>query len=64
MTKQFLVTVETPGDVPAERLETIRAEIELHAGACVEFYGRQRPDKIKALLVNPLPIGALAERGA
>lgn len=55
MTKNFLLTVQTPGDVPADRLELIRAEIEQHAAACVEFYGRQRPDQVRALLVNPLP---------
>lgn len=61
MTKQFLVTVETPGEVPADRLETIRSEMEQHAAACVEFYGRQQPDKVKALIVNPLPFVALGE---
>lgn len=60
MTKQFLVTVQTPGEVPADRLETIRAEIEQHAAACMEFYGRQRPDQVKTLLVNPLPFVAEA----
>ena len=53
MTKQFLVTVQTPGDVPADRLETIRAEIEQHAGACVEFYGRQRPLKVQCCEAQP-----------
>ncbi len=57
MIKQFLVTLETPGDVPADRLETIRAEIEQHAGACVEFYGRQRPVKVKAHLIKPVKFG-------
>lgn len=55
MTKQILVTVEFPGEVPAERLEIVRAEIEQHAEACAEFYTGQRPDRVKALVVNPLP---------
>lgn len=46
MTKRFLVTVETPTMPDAERLELIRSEIEQHAVACVEFYGRVRPDKV------------------
>lgn len=63
MTKQFLVTVQTPGDVPADRLETIRDEISQHAAACVEFYGRQRPDQVKVLIVNPLPFVSEALNG-
>jgi hypothetical protein len=38
--------VETPTMPDAERLELIRSEIEQHAVACVEFYGRVRPDKV------------------
>ncbi len=47
MTDMFLVTVETPAGIPDSRREEIRVEIEAHAGACVEFYGRVKPDLVK-----------------
>lgn len=47
MTKQFLVTFQTPGEVPIDRLDLIQDEICNHAAACVEFYGRQRPELVK-----------------
>lgn len=50
MTKQFLVTVETPAEIPDDQLETIRSEIEQHADASVEFWGRVKPELVRCVL--------------